>query len=401
MNAKFLALIATGMPGLHKLLSLVAATAVWGSVGGGVYAVEFALIYFLCIFSSSGINALILKEVPANKTEKRIEILCTAILSSLGISFLTLVIWLIAAHMFPLLNSDYKFGVILFVMSISVYQQIRMFLLATKCYYRLIAFDTLLLLNFVLPIFIFTIEKYFLFAPLGSVLIIGGYFVIFELYKNSRIDIPMFLNGTVALYTFNILVSTGIIAIFPKVIDFYWGVENANKVAMLMSVFGFFTLFSRGLSNYYSPDLSNAINSKGNTKIILEKFRNVVKIVFLISGVFSIIVITSLVYLNLGAVNPFVSNNFLLLGVFLFTLAPSFSVPEGLLLFFASKQKYNVSSNMAYSLFFVVLSVLISRKVGVTMEWYILVLSLASFARVVYLRQKVKGFYKYASSNNN
>lgn len=394
MVNKLLAIVATSLPGLQKLCAVAIAIAAWGSNIAGIYSQELAVMYFLCLLTSLGYGANILKIAPNLDEEDSRQLMRGSTSAAILFSLFIFILYLMVGAIYPPLDIHFKLPLLMLLVSSSIYQIIRHLYLANKEYLKLIYVDMLFIAVLCAPIFFFNIEQYFYFSSFMLVFLMT--FITFRLSGKLTFDKKVFLSKTSLQYSINTVISGGVIVVLPKIVSLGWNNTIVVKVAFYISSLSLFMIFIRSFINFKIPDLAKSVN-KGrlHAKKAIDDTRK--RAFLLILGTFAIAAcffeMTKLVKIDFDFVNVLIQDRKMYYTVLFFVLSASLAVVDGVALFLIDKQKHNIESNTLYFMFFIILSAFSITQQEFNIYIYFLLLSGASVFRFVYLRIFTNKYY--------
>lgn len=394
MLNKFLAIVATSLPGLQKLCAVTLAIAIWGSDVAGIYSQELAVMYFLCLLTSLGYGANILKVAPNLDEQDSLKLLSGSASAAVFFSLFVFILYLVVGLIYPPLDVHFKLPLLMLLVSSSIYQIIRHLYLANKEYLKLIYVDILFITVLCGPILLFSIEKYFYISSI--MLFILMFFIVFRLSGKLTFNKKIFLSKTSFQYSINTVISGGVIVVLPKIVSLGWDNTIVVKVAFYISSLSLFMIFIRSFINFKIPELAKSVNkSRLYAKKSIDDTRK--KAFLLIICTFTIAAclfeLTKLANINYDFINALIQDRKMYYTVLFFVLSASLAVVDGVALFLIDKQKHNIESNALYFIFFIILSVFSVTQQEFDIYIYLSLLSVASVFRFVYLRIFTNKYY--------
>ena len=390
---KFLLVLCTAFPGLQKLILLITIAAVYNSDIVGLYSVDIGVATFFSFITSVGYAAILLKKIPSSDHDLKIATLSSNIINCLILST-SLIPFIFVMSKIGWVH-DFL-GVSVALISIGLNQIFRHFYLAERNYLHLLILD---LLAFILQIVAITLSTKNSFLILSSLTTIS---VLFICSKFLRLKI-LFLKETVfendaIQFALNNIVSAGIAALIPMILLKYYTASFTGVVSTYISGLSFFMILIRSFSNYLIPALIIKIKENG---MLCDSMVNQYRIrfyqIFFLAFIFALLsyflIDNVLPALNMSG--EYIIDLSLYISIVLFIFSASASVFSGNILFVLSKQKYNLYSNILYTLIFVSIN-FIFLWTGVSIDPALLITTFAliSFIRFPYLSFYVSKFVR-------
>lgn len=378
-----LALSAAAFPGLQKLIIITLMIKLYGSNSVGQYATLTALPIFLTLLTGVGFGGKLLKLIPGEKELKQKQSFGDITLSSL-IYVIIAGLLLYVLNLFEVIQNPLVMS--FYLLSISCIQLIRHYYLATLNYVHLLFFDIVQLFILVLPVFFISdTESYVLISALALFCFCILWYV--SVISTFKFEKSYFYDKETLQFSANNILSGGVLALMPLVLDSFYGKSVAGEVVVIINFFSLFLLLSRAFANYKIPVLVKLFKLKTTDfNIGASSFQKHYTALTIACLFLSLIVGSGAIYFKLtNILNISLINVFDLLSIVLFIFSGSFGVVQGVILFVLGQQKYNLYSNIGFFIvYFVVVGFAFLHGAFSLSEFFILS-SIISFARLPYL----------------
>lgn len=254
------AIIATGMPGLYRVLAFIGVQKIYSLSDLGRAASAFSVAQILAFFTAIGWTTLILARVPAahcreDGVQRFYELVQMAAISLVAFA-VGIVLW---AWAFPSEVSGLETGVIM--AGWTFYQVTRHYFVALREYRRIIAYDLFLLAAtaaYVVGCHDFGIAAGF---PLGLALLTTGALILVNIGRPQK-----FLRATTFEFKglefgFNNFLSGGVALSLVPIANFTEGAHFAGVVSLVVSFSAICALIPRAISLYRLPELSKLVSA--------------------------------------------------------------------------------------------------------------------------------------------
>lgn len=254
------AIIATGMPGLYRILAFIGIQKVYSLSDLGRAASAFSIAQILAFFTAIGWASLILVRVPAaqnreDRVQRFYELLRMAVISLLllGVGVL---IW---TQIFQPEISGLEIAVIM--LGWTFYQLTRHYFLALREYRRVIAYDILLLL--VTAAYVLGCRRLGTTAglPLGAALVTTGALTLVNIGRPESIPFWGAFEPKGLEFGFTNFLSGGVALSFVPIANFTDGARFAGIISLVASFSAISALIPRAISMYRLPELSKLVSA--------------------------------------------------------------------------------------------------------------------------------------------
>ena len=384
---KLLVLIATGMPGLQKLIIFLIIEIFFGIVILGKFSNDFYIIQLIIIFNAIGLSGLILVKIPKlDESEKKIfmnKILWTYLI----LTFISFFLLLILEQVSLIYTSFYSF---ILLISIGLNLLLRHFYLSSREYREILSLDLfvififLICFNFVQNVFLLVIVSYFLSTILF--LVKCNFFSFLKFLKKN--DFINSLN-----ISFLNLLTGGVYLIFTPLVNFKLGVSYSAFFGIIFIVASIVVLIPMALSLYYLPIMSkNVLNNEIFKKIYrnFEMMNYLSLVVLFLLSIFIYYVLSRFILIELFSVD----NSFVLFLLFVTSMITSkLSLPISNVYLSHEKTFLMTKTNIKIILFnlicFVSLSLTIIDNL-LFIEIFLLCITLGNVFRIVNLKKNLK-----------
>lgn len=250
MFKRLTVLISTGLPGLIRLLVFLVVETEYNLIDFGHFASDLSLVQLISFFTAISWAALVMTTVTQSEQPERalFKVMNTGVVYLLLFSLIPYVLYKLD------IIKDYL-GTICFIVGWMFYQISRHYMITKKEFTRIIIFDSLNLLVFVLVLFLGL-------TPLIALTLSHLAFVIFNLpklkhYSFSFVTIEQQLNGLKnGLSTF--LLGLGVYSL-PVAFGLVLGAEYSVLMGLSTSLLIMMQLVPRSISSYFLPTISKTI----------------------------------------------------------------------------------------------------------------------------------------------
>lgn len=253
--AKAEAILATGMPGLYRVLAFACIPKVYSLADLGRTASAFSVAQILAFFTAIGWASLILVRVPAadngdERVQRFYELSGMALVSLLVLS----VVSGIGIALFGVAESAEETIVIL--IGWSLYQLTRHYFLALRAYRRIIGYDAFLLLS--TGICVMGCRRVGMAAgfPLGMALATTGILMLLNIGRPRRMARPKKFEFKGLEFGFTNFLSGGIALSFVPIAKYTNGASFAGVISLIASFSAMSALIPRAITMYRLPELS-------------------------------------------------------------------------------------------------------------------------------------------------
>jgi len=346
---KFVLLMVTGLPGLFKLLSLFYIKYKYGNEVLGIYTNDIYVVLTLSLFTGIGWSALLLKLIPVKKFYRSIQVLFSLVIYSIMTVLITLPILYLLQYYNYIFN---VIGVFFLVLSTSLYYLIRHYLLAKREYNHLLIMELLIIVSFFLFLWLWGDKDNLLYiTSLSFIMPIVYIALLFFKLSESLYGLKIVVSKNNIyqgfLFSFNNLISGGVISILPIVFMQFGGVIYAGYMGILLNITNAMMLISKAIANFKIVSLQYAIKKKKekNELYIYRKYMFISNILgFILSIIASYILIQyDLTYI--GLIHIYSVTLFLLMSLFI----SSQNIVESNYLFLKDMQHYGIMANVFYA----------------------------------------------------
>ncbi|MDX1726589.1 MAG: hypothetical protein R3203_02025 [Pseudoalteromonas tetraodonis] len=243
-------MISTGLPGLIRLLVFLVVEKEYNLIDFGHFASDLSLVQLISFFTAISWAALVMTTVTQSEQPESalFKVINTGVVYLLLFSLIPYVLYKLD------IIKDYL-GTICFIVGWMFYQISRHYMITKKEFTRIIIFDSLNLLVFVLVLFLGI-------TPLIALTLSHLAFVIFNLpklkhYSFSLVTIEQQLNGLKnGLSTF--LLGLGVYSL-PVAFGLVLGAEYSVLMGLSTSLLIMMQLVPRSISSYFLPTISKTI----------------------------------------------------------------------------------------------------------------------------------------------
>lgn len=250
MFKRLTVLISTGLPGLIRLLVFLVVEKEYNLIDFGHFASDLSLVQLISFFTAISWAALVMTTVTQSEQPESalFKVINTGVVYLLLFSLIPYVLYKLD------IIKDYL-GTICFIVGWMFYQISRHYMITKKEFTRIIIFDSLNLLVFVLVLFLGI-------TPLIALTLSHLAFVIFNLpklkhYSFSLVTIEQQLNGLKnGLSTF--LLGLGVYSL-PVAFGLVLGAEYSVLMGLSTSLLIMMQLVPRSISSYFLPTISKTI----------------------------------------------------------------------------------------------------------------------------------------------
>lgn len=250
MIKRLTVLISTGLPGLIRLLVFLVVEKEYNLIDFGHFASDLSLVQLISFFTAISWAALVMTTVTQSEQPESalFKVINTGVVYLLLFSLIPYVLYKLD------IIKDYL-GTICFIVGWMFYQISRHYMITKKEFTRIIIFDSLNLLVFVLVLFLGI-------TPLIALTLSHLAFVIFNLpklkhYSFSLVTIEQQLNGLKnGLSTF--LLGLGVYSL-PVAFGLVLGAEYSVLMGLSTSLLIMMQLVPRSISSYFLPTISKTI----------------------------------------------------------------------------------------------------------------------------------------------
>lgn len=250
MFKRLTVLISTGLPGLIRLLVFLVVETEYNLIDFGHFASDLSLVQLISFFTAISWAALVMTTVTQSEQPER------ALFKVINTGVVYLLLFSLIPYVFYKLDiiKDYL-GTISFIVGWMFYQISRHYMITKKEFTRIIIFDSLNLLVFILVLFLGI-------TPLIALTLSHLAFVIFNLpklkhYSFSLATIEQQLNGLKnGLSTF--LLGLGVYSL-PVIFGLVLGAEYSVLMGLSTSLLIMIQLVPRSISAYFLPSISKTL----------------------------------------------------------------------------------------------------------------------------------------------
>ncbi|EWS97367.1 hypothetical protein BG00_03035 [Pseudoalteromonas sp. SCSIO_11900] len=252
MFKRLTVLISTGLPGLIRLLVFLVVETKYNLVDFGHFASDLSLVQLISFFTAISWAALVMTTVTQSEQPERalFKVINTGVVYLLLFSLIPYVLYKLD------ITKD-SLGTICFIAGWMFYQISRHYIITKKEFTRIIIFDSLNLLVFIVVLFLGV-------TPLIALTFSHLAFVIFNLpklehYSFSLVTIEQQLNGLKnGLSTF--LLGLGVYSL-PVIFGLILGAEYSVLMGLSTSLLIMIQLVPRSISAYFLPTISKTLLS--------------------------------------------------------------------------------------------------------------------------------------------
>ncbi|WP_147154745.1 hypothetical protein [Pseudoalteromonas tetraodonis] len=245
-------MISTGLPGLIRLLVFLVVETEYNLIDFGHFASDLSLVQLISFFTAISWAALVMTTVTQSEQPERalFKVMNT------GVVYL-LLFCLIPFVLYKLDIIKDSLGTICFIVGWMFYQISRHYIITKKEFTRIIIFDSLNLLLFIIVLFLGV-------TPLIALTLSHLTFVVFNLpklkhYSLSLVTIEQQLNGLKnGLSTF--LLGLGVYSL-PVIFGLVLGAEYSVLMGLSTSLLIMIQLVPRSISAYFLPTISKTLLS--------------------------------------------------------------------------------------------------------------------------------------------
>ncbi|MBN3810608.1 hypothetical protein [Paraburkholderia sp. Ac-20347] len=249
------AIIATGMPGLYRVLAFMGVQKLYSLSDLGRAASAFSIAQILAFFTAIGWASLILVRVPAardreERVERFYELLRMGVVSLLVLG-IGVVLWSRFSH-----SEISGTETIVIMIGWTIYQLTRHYFLALRKYRRVIFYDVVLLVATTAYVLISRRLGVSAGLPLGAALGTTGMFMLIN------IGLPRVFPKTKTMelkgieFGFTNFLSGGVALSLVPIANFTDGARFAGVISLIASVSAISALVPRAISMYRLPELS-------------------------------------------------------------------------------------------------------------------------------------------------
>ncbi|MFX1761088.1 hypothetical protein PWP93_00545 [Paraburkholderia sp. A1RI-2L] len=271
------AIIATGMPGLYRVLAFVGIQKVYSLSDLGRAASAFSVAQMLAFFTAIGWATLILARVPAaNGREERVqrfyELLRMASVSLL-ICGIGVALW---SYFFKPEISGLEIMVIM--LGWTFYQVTRHYFLSMREYRRVIAYDVFLLIVTAGCVVAFHRLGMSAGLPLGAALAVTGAMMLLNVGLPERFPWLGKFELKGIEFGFTNFLSGGVALSLVPIANYTDGARFAGVISLFASISAISGLIPRAISMYRLPDLSKYVSvGKSLAQITVQTNREIMK----------------------------------------------------------------------------------------------------------------------------
>ena len=278
-------LIATGMPGLYRLVTLYILNILFGIEVVGELSSSWALIQAVSMFTVVGWSALLFSRLPGLETKAQNDqfllLLTSGLLTCIPCALILTLFWSLSL-----------WTLVFFIVSWTTYGLIRQKLIATQEYNRVLVYD---FLDLILTVFIIVLIyfKWMLILDVEYVIIIPITLLsIVEVVKaychsNRKMDWRPEFSGLI--FGLSNFVSGGMAFLLIPLANAIAGKEVAGVYSLIITLVNIAYLLPRALSNFFTPKLSKAASLKCQSgKDVLRTFSRM-NLYFIVCFVVSIV----------------------------------------------------------------------------------------------------------------
>lgn len=249
------AIVATGMPGLYRVIAFFGVQKIYSLGELGTAASAFSIAQILAFFTAIGWASLILVRVPAAKTkgdavQRFYELLCMGGVSALVVSAGVLLwsLWFQPGMSWR--------EIIAILVGWSIYQLTRHYFLAHREYRRVIAYDLVLLA--MTAVFVVTLHGLGMSAewPLGAALAAVGTLMLLNIGTPGRLPDRWKFEPKGLEFGFTNFLSGGIALSLVPIANVADGARFAGVISLIASFSLISALIPRAISMYRLPELS-------------------------------------------------------------------------------------------------------------------------------------------------
>lgn len=380
------ALVATGMPGAHRVLTFFLIKSIYGENGLGEVASLFSIAQIIGFFTAIGWSALVLVRVArAENQHERIDALTKLTLMSL----VTLLFCcaLVLSFGFFYQRAEQSIGVCYLLIGWTLYQIPRHYLIALLRYRSAVLLDVIILMLTILGLFL-TNEKN-IALTLSLPMIVCGLLSFLILQKGGKI----FRTG----YKYEIkglefglanFLSGGISLSLIPLAKYFEGADFAGVLALFISVSAISMLLPRAIALNQLSAIAKNLNNKDQLKIVLGNLEYQLLASNLIASIFSIGVAGYFLFTLPGQVVFFST-----LVAMLLVIAQSFISAQSLVgsnIFMAmEKSRALLSISMVVTSLFAIFSlILFEINIKNSFLWLCFVMILLNFFRMLFIKRR-------------
>lgn len=254
------AIIATGMPGLYRVLAFIGIQKVYSLSDLGRAASAFSIAQILAFFTAIGWASLILVRVPAardrdDRVQRFYELLRMAVVSLLLLGA-GVVIWT------QLFQPDVSaLEIALIMLGWTLYQLTRHYFLALREYRRVIAYDVVLLAA--TAVYVVSCRRMGATAglPLGAALATVGALMLINIGRPGNIPFWGTFEPKGLEFGFTNFLSGGVALSLVPIANFTDGAQFAGVISLVASFSAISALIPRAISMYRLPELSKLVGA--------------------------------------------------------------------------------------------------------------------------------------------
>lgn len=292
MNASVLqkleALIATGMPGAHKVLIFFLIKSIYGVSELGNIASLFSVAQIIGFFTAIGWSTLILVRVAkAIDQSERIGVLNKL----MSMSFITLIVSCVLILLFgaSYQKMEKSIDICLLLIGWTFYQIPRHYFIALRQYRRAVLLDMAILLISIVGLFFANEEN--ISIALSLPMILSGAFSFFFLRGKSCTGL-LRLNYEIRGLEFGLtnFLSGGIWLSLIPLAKYFEGADFAGVLSLFLSVSAFSLLLPRAISLNQLSAIAKGVADKEKLRRLVGKMREQIFLINLMTSVFSVCV---------------------------------------------------------------------------------------------------------------
>lgn len=293
------AILATGMPGLYRVIAFLVVQRVYSLGDLGRAGVAFAIAQTLAFFTAIGWAGLVLVRVPAapdraRRVQRFYELAFMGMMTLSVCSVMTAIIGRLPHFDFPVLET------VVILAGWTVYQLTRHYFLAHREYRFIVLSDAVLLLNTFLSIFAFRRLNASAGLPLGFALALSGVLMLWRIGRPDNFKVPRCETAGLE-FGFTNLLSGGIALSLVPIASHTDGAQFAGLMSLIGSICAISALIPRAITTYRLPELSRLAAAGESLHDLTRKTNREIQLASIATFAGSSVFVGAICYLNATA----------------------------------------------------------------------------------------------------
>ncbi|BCQ24510.1 hypothetical protein NK8_26840 [Caballeronia sp. NK8] len=293
---KLEAILATGMPGLYRVIAFLAVQKLYSLGDLGRAGVAFSIAQTLAFFTAIGWAGLILVRVPAApdhalRVRRFYELAFMGLVTLSVCSAMTAIVGTLDRFDFPALET------VFILVGWTVYQLARHYFLAHREYRFIVLNDIVLLLTTFLSILAFRKLNAVAGLPLGIALALSGALMLFRIGRPDNFEVPHYEPKGLE-FGFTNFLSGGIALSLVPMASHTDGIRFAGLMSLIGSICAISALIPRAITMYRLPALSRIAAAGGSLHELTRKTSREIQFASVAAFAGNAVFVAAICYLN-------------------------------------------------------------------------------------------------------